>query len=59
MMKSINKVADQDARLLKLSLLLTNAPQNTKDAIERDMRIAVQMIPYGNSELPGVKQLRG
>jgi len=51
-MESIAKEADQDIRLLKLTLLLETAPQSIKDTIERDMMIALQMIPCGNDELP-------
>lgn len=45
MMKSINKIADQDVRLFQLLLLLLQvAPQSIKDAIERDMmRLALEI----------------
>ena len=44
MMAAINKETNQDVRMMMLSLLLRNAPQETKDAIEGSMKMAIQTI---------------
>jgi hypothetical protein len=44
MMAVINNETNQDVRMMMLSLLLRNAPKETKDAIEGSMKMAVQTI---------------
>lgn len=44
MMAAINKETNQDVRMMMLSLLLRKAPQETKDAIEGSMKMAIQTI---------------
>ena len=43
MMKSINRIPDQDARMFRLIKLLQTAPKKIKDAIEREMMLALEM----------------
>ncbi len=43
MMKSINRIPDQDARMFQLITLLQTAPQSIKDAIEREMMLAIEI----------------
>ena len=44
LLQAINKEADQDVRLMMWSMILAQAPKETKDAIEASMKIAAQTI---------------
>ena len=43
MMKSINRIPDQDARMFQLITLLQTAPHRIKEAIEREMMLAIEI----------------
>ena len=43
-MDAINVEKDQDVRIIMLSLLLKNAPKETKDAVESNMKMAIQTL---------------
>ena len=44
LLQAINREADQDVRLMMWSMILAQAPKETKDAIEASMKIAAQTI---------------